>query len=85
MDKPKKAQTFGLRLEPELLDRINAIEEKTGLSRSAIARASIIATCEAFEKDGKLVFPLMMVSANVTLAKSLKEAQDQLDIDLSDM
>lgn len=60
MADPKKGATYGLRLDPELVVRIEKMEKGTGLPRSVIARGLLEAACEHFEKTGQLQFPIQI-------------------------
>ena len=56
-----KTKTFSFRLDEELLARLDAVQEKTGVDRGLLARAAISAVCEHFEEHGSMTMPFRLV------------------------
>jgi predicted DNA-binding protein len=56
-----KTKTFSFRLEEELLARLDAVQERTGIDRGLLARAAISAVCDHFEKHGSMTMPFRLV------------------------
>ena len=57
----KKTYQLGVRMDEDLLARLKAFEKQTGISSSALARATIESALEYFEAEKEIVFPLSCV------------------------
>jgi len=73
MSNEKKSGTLSLRLEPRLLERLEAVAKATSRSRGEITAQALEALCSTFEKDGRLDFPLQVVSASAVAEYAQKE------------
>ena len=57
----KKTYQLGVRMDEDLLARLRAFEEQTGISSSALARATLESALDYFETEREIVFPLCCV------------------------
>lgn len=57
----KKTYQLGVRMDEDLLARLRRFEEQTGISSSALARATLESALDYFEQEKEIVFPLRCV------------------------
>lgn len=57
----KKTYQLGVRMDEDLLARLRRFEEQTGISSSALARATLESALDYFESEKEIVFPLCCV------------------------
>lgn len=57
----KKTYQLGVRMDEDLLARLRAFEKQTGISSSALARATLESALDYFEEEKEIVFPLCCV------------------------
>lgn len=54
----KKTYQLGVRMDEDLLARLRRFEKATGISSSALARATLESALDYFEAKKQIVFPL---------------------------
>jgi len=59
----KKTYQLGVRMDEDLLARLRNFEERTGISSSALARATLESALDYFEAKNEIAFPLRCVPA----------------------
>ena len=57
----KKTYQLGVRMDEDLLARLRAFEKQTGVSSSALVRATLESALDYFEAEKEIVFPLCCV------------------------
>lgn len=60
----KKTYQLGVRMDEDLLARLRKFEEQTGISSSALARATLESALDYFETQNEIAFPLRCVPAS---------------------
>jgi len=61
----KKTYQLGVRMDEDLLARLRNFEERTGISSSALARATLESALDYFEAKNEIAFPLRCVPAGL--------------------
>ena len=72
----KKNDTFTVKIEDDLNDRLRQVSEATGVSISALARAAILAAVEFYDRHGFVTMPVKFETYDV-VRRALPDFQHQ--------
>lgn len=57
----KEPRNLGIRLDPELTERLERFEKRTGVTAVTLGRNALAAALDYFESRGKITFPLHVI------------------------